>query len=166
MTTTIAAAILEGQNFCDVREFPKHGARRARSYRCVLGQDRAFLLTHADDAVSDSHLELLRGYLERRAAGEPLQYIAGRQEFFGLDFEVTPAVLIPRPETELLVEVAQKLVSDLRVSLFSFATSAPARVASPSRCFTSCLRRALLLSTLSPAALQVAAKKCSAACSV
>lgn len=50
--------------------------------------------------------------IERRAAGEPLQYITGHQEFYGLDFRVTPAVLIPRPETEILVERTIKLMND------------------------------------------------------
>jgi release factor glutamine methyltransferase len=112
MTTTIAAAVLEGANLLRRAGVPEARREAGSLLSLVLGQDRAFLLTHADDEVSGSQLETLRRYLERRAAGEPLQYIAGRQEFFGLDFEVTPAVLIPRPETELLIEVAQKLVAD------------------------------------------------------
>jgi release factor glutamine methyltransferase len=54
----------------------------------------------------------LRAAVSRRAAGEPLQYITGRQEFYGLEFEVTSDVLIPRPETELLVETALELLKD------------------------------------------------------
>jgi len=72
----------------------------------ALARDRTFLLTHADDALSPDDLARFRAFVSRRAAGEPLQYISGRQEFYGLEFEVTPAVLIPRPETELLVETA------------------------------------------------------------
>lgn len=77
----------------------------------VLGQDRSFILTHAEDEIGEEQAQLFTQYLERRAQGEPLQYITGNQEFFGLDFEVTKDVLIPRPETELLIETALKLLA-------------------------------------------------------
>jgi len=70
----------------------------------VTGKDRTFLISHSDDEVSD--VDQFRELVERRAAGEPLQYITGTQDFFGREFRVTPDVLIPRPETELLVEAA------------------------------------------------------------
>jgi release factor glutamine methyltransferase len=76
----------------------------------ALGRDQAFLITHADEALTVAQVSDFRGYVERRAAGEPFQYIAGRQEFYGLEFEVSPEVLIPRPETELLVEKALELL--------------------------------------------------------
>ena len=79
---------------------------------CVLGRDRSFILTHAEDPIAEAQAEQFREWLERRANREPLQYITGHQEFFGLDFEVTKAVLIPRPETELLVETALRLVHE------------------------------------------------------
>src|SRR6185503_18717600 len=72
----------------------------------VLGKDRTFLISHAEDPVGDESLDQFRGFVERRAAGEPLQYITGVQDFYGREFRVTPDVLIPRPETELLVEAA------------------------------------------------------------
>ncbi len=72
----------------------------------VLGQSRAWLLAHSELPLNatqaDSYLALLR----RRLGGEPLAYVLGEREFFGLTFKVTPATLIPRPETELLVELA------------------------------------------------------------
>lgn len=76
------------------------------------GRDRTFLITHADELLAPEEVSGFRALVERRAAGEPLQYITGRQEFFGLDFEVTPDVLIPRPETELLVETALELLKE------------------------------------------------------
>jgi release factor glutamine methyltransferase len=76
----------------------------------VLGVDRTHLLTRSDEHITASHYEDYLRFIERRAAGEPLQYITGHQEFFGLDFRVTSAVLIPRPETEFLVERAIKLL--------------------------------------------------------
>jgi len=72
----------------------------------VLGKDRTFLISHAEDRVDDDSLDQFREFVERRAAGEPLQYITGVQDFYGREFRVTPDVLIPRPETELLVEAA------------------------------------------------------------
>ena len=78
----------------------------------ATGRDRTFIITHADEELTPEHLSALRSAVARRAAGEPLQYITGRQEFYGLDFEVTPEVLIPRPETELLVETALELLKE------------------------------------------------------
>ena len=76
----------------------------------ALGRDSAFLITHADETLTQAELAAYRDSVARRAAGEPFQYIAGRQEFYGLEFEVNSDVLIPRPETELLVEEALELL--------------------------------------------------------
>ena len=70
----------------------------------VLHRDRAWLLAHADDDLSARHLDALRSLTTRRAVQHPLQHLTGTQEFFGLSLRVTPDVLIPRPETEHLVE--------------------------------------------------------------
>jgi release factor glutamine methyltransferase len=79
----------------------------------TLACDRAFLIAHSDDVLAPDAIAQFHLMLERRAAGEPLQYVTGRQEFYGLEFEVTPDVLIPRPETELLVEAALALLGDV-----------------------------------------------------
>src|SRR6266508_3734731 len=76
----------------------------------ALGKDRTYLIINFNQQLSEGILSAFRTMVDRRAAGEPLQYITGRQEFFGLDFEVTPDVLIPRPETEILVEAALELL--------------------------------------------------------
>lgn len=70
----------------------------------VIKRDRAFLLTHPDTELTPEQAAQYSEWLQRRAAYEPIQYILGEQEFFGLSFAVTPDVLIPRPETEHLVE--------------------------------------------------------------
>lgn len=70
----------------------------------VLGLQRVELYVNFEQPVSQKELEEFRARFRRRLAGEPVQYILGQEEFFGLKFEVNPSVLIPRPETELLVE--------------------------------------------------------------
>jgi release factor glutamine methyltransferase len=76
----------------------------------VLGWEAARLLTSAGDLPPDSFPADFEALVARRAAREPLAYITGHKEFWNLQFEVTPAVLIPRPETELIVEAALALV--------------------------------------------------------
>lgn len=76
----------------------------------ALSRDRAFLVTHSDERLTAEQLRSYLSSVERRAAGEPLQYITGAQEFYGLNFEVNENVLIPRPETELLVETALEIL--------------------------------------------------------
>ena len=73
---------------------------------CVLEKNSAWLIAHADEAVSAKSETTIAALVERRVRGEPMAYILGEREFYGLDLQVTPAVLIPRPETELLVELA------------------------------------------------------------
>jgi release factor glutamine methyltransferase len=75
----------------------------------VLGWDRARVIAHLHDPLAAAARKRFRALVGRRAAGEPLQYLTGQQEFYGLLFRVTPAVLIPRPETEILVERALAL---------------------------------------------------------
>jgi release factor glutamine methyltransferase len=77
-----------------------HGGRR----------DRAWLYAHPEYVLSTAEWEAYEALLARRASGVPVQYLTGVQEFWGLEFEVTPSVLIPRPETEHVVEVALERV--------------------------------------------------------
>lgn len=76
----------------------------------VLGRDRGYLYAHPELELSCRELNQYDQALTRRSGGEPLQYITCHQEFWGLDLQVTPAVLIPRPETEHAVEVALELM--------------------------------------------------------
>jgi release factor glutamine methyltransferase len=74
--------------------------------REVLQQSDAYLLAHGDDTLTIEQAKQYVALIVRRVAGEPVAYITGCREFHGREFKVTPAVLIPRPETELLVELA------------------------------------------------------------
>jgi release factor glutamine methyltransferase len=85
-----------------------------RLLRHLLGLDRAQLLTRGRDRLSAPHTERYLELITKRAARQPLQYLVGTQEFWRRDFVVTPAVLIPRPETELIVEAALELLRDVR----------------------------------------------------
>lgn len=75
----------------------------------VLGTSRARLRSHAEDVATDAQSQRYLELLERRATGEPLAYVLRRKDFWSLRLIVTPAVLVPRPETELLVERALAL---------------------------------------------------------
>jgi release factor glutamine methyltransferase len=122
----------------------------------ATARDRTFLITHADESLTAEQLRSYHSMVERRASGEPLQYIKGAQEFYGLDFEVTPDVLIPRPETELLVETALELLKGADSPLLC-------DVGTGSGCIAVALlhartdARAVALD-VSPAALEVAAR--------
>jgi release factor glutamine methyltransferase len=116
---SIARALVEAAQILRQAGVPEARREAASLLEHLTGRDRTFLITHAETALASADVRRLRDLVERRAAGEPLQYITGHQEFYGLDFEVTPEVLIPRPETELLVETALKLLDE---------TSQPPRV--------------------------------------
>jgi release factor glutamine methyltransferase len=105
-----------------VREALKHGVERLTASRVgsprmnaevllmfILGCDRAYLFAHPErDLTPDEQLRYEEALAER-AAGKPSQYITGHQEFWGMDFIVSPAVLVPRPETEHVIEVVLPL---------------------------------------------------------
>jgi release factor glutamine methyltransferase len=72
----------------------------------ATGRNAAYLIAHREAVLSAEQEAAFRALVERRAAGEPVAYLTGEREFYGRSFKVTPAVLIPRPETELLVDLA------------------------------------------------------------
>jgi release factor glutamine methyltransferase len=122
----------------------------------AVGQDRTYLIIHFNQRLSEGVLSKFRAMVRRRADGEPLQYITGRQEFFGLDFEVTSDVLIPRPETELIVEETIRLAQQT-TSLAPVIVD----VGTGSGCIAVSLARELsgarvFAGDISPAALRVA----------
>lgn len=91
--------------------------------RVVLQQPDAWLLAHDDELLTAEQAQQYVALVVRRVAGEPMAYITGRREFHGREFAVTPAVLIPRPETELLVELAlQRLPADAPCRVLDLGT--------------------------------------------
>lgn len=80
----------------------------------VFDKPRAWFITHDDELLDEETKRRLQSLFERRLSGEPLAYIIERREFMSLEFKVTPAVLIPRPETELLVEKALAFLVELK----------------------------------------------------
>lgn len=79
----------------------------------TLQKDKTFLIAHSEYELSDKEESHFQKVLKRRANREPFQYIVGKQEFYGLDFLVTKDVLIPRPETELIVENALEVLKNV-----------------------------------------------------
>jgi release factor glutamine methyltransferase len=94
---------------------PREARLEAQILLChALGVARSWLISHDRDALTEPAVQNYSALLTRRLAGEPIAYLVGRREFFGLEFKITPAVLIPRPETELLVELALERIPEIQ----------------------------------------------------
>jgi release factor glutamine methyltransferase len=102
----IRAALREGISRLAEAHVPSHSLAAELLLVHTLGRDRAWVYSHPESAIDAADEENYFALIARRAAGEPTQYLTGKQEFWGLEFEVNPSVLIPRPETEHVVEVA------------------------------------------------------------
>jgi release factor glutamine methyltransferase len=132
----------------------------------TLGRDRAWLYAHPEEPLSPAAAARYFDGVAKRASGMPTQYITGKQEFWGLQFEVTPDVLIPRPETEHVVEVALdrlglRQVKDGRAQTTRGAGLRIADVGIGSGCIAVAMARELpeaqfYATDISPAALEVA----------
>ncbi len=132
----------------------------------ALGRDRTWIYTNPESMLGASAVEAYFALVARRAAGEPTQYLTGKQEFWGLEFEVTPAVLIPRPETEHVIEVALERLGarGIKIDLVTGAPSPQLRIAdvgTGSGCLAVALARELphaeiTATDISAAALDVA----------
>jgi len=154
MSISIHGAVAEGALMLEQNGISEARLDAQTLLAHVIERDRSFIIAHAVDSLLPAQVERFRSLVARRAAGEPLQYITGHQEFFKLDFVVTPDVLIPRPETELIVEAALELLKDDQLAYF-------ADVGTGSGCIAISLLSDLPLARavatdVSPAALRVA----------
>jgi release factor glutamine methyltransferase len=89
-----------------------------------LNRGRAWLIAHDDYILSDTEYATFTGHMSALRDGKPLQYIVGHQEFWSLDFQVNESTLIPRPETELLVDIALQLLGDCKPIIIDLGTGA------------------------------------------
>ncbi len=120
----------------------------------VCGLDRAGLVTRGPDTLNPEQLRQLDALVRRRATGEPIAYLTGRREFWSLDLKVTPQTLIPRPETELLVELAlARIPAQCAWDIADLGTGSGAVALALARERPACR---LVATDVSPAALTVA----------
>ena len=103
---TIAEALAEASVILEIGNVPDARRDADTLLRHAISRDKAFVIAHPEYTLRQDEVERFREFIERRAGREPLQYIVGHTEFYGLDFDLTPDVLIPRPETELIVTKA------------------------------------------------------------
>lgn len=108
--TTIREALTDASQQLKSSDTPRLDAQVLLEH--VLQVNRAYLFAHDDDRLSLDHHAQFQDLIQRRAKGEPIAYIIGTRGFYDLEFDVTPDVLIPRPETELLLEEALRLMKD------------------------------------------------------
>lgn len=110
MPTRLRETLRQGRQFLAARRIPSPEISAELLLMHATGMSRGELYSRGESELSSEAVGKYLRLLEARAGGAPLQYITGRQEFWGLEFEVTPEVLIPRPETELLIETALELL--------------------------------------------------------
>jgi len=130
-TIDVRAALKEGMARLRAASVPSSTLAAELLLMHVLGRDRAWLYTHSESRMDGTAVQDYFALLSRRSAGEPTQYLTGKQEFWGLEFEVTPAVLIPRPETEHVIEIALERLGPrgIKIDMVTGKPSPPLRVA-------------------------------------
>ena len=120
---TLGEVIAEARRLLEQAGIESAGQEAFWIVEHVLRLPAHHVVTDRDRLLSPAELAAARGLVERRVGREPLQYILGTQEFCGLEFDVNPAVLIPRPETELLVEyVAQRIPAERQATIVDVCT--------------------------------------------
>src|SRR5665213_95415 len=113
---SLFTALRDGIAKLELESVPSAGLAAELLLMHVLGRDRTWIYAHPEAELDPLQREQYLSLIARRASGEPTQHLTGHQEFWGLDFEVSPDVLIPRPETEHLVEVALARLKTLKNS--------------------------------------------------
>ena len=131
MALDVRGALKEGMARLRAAQIPSSTLAAELLLMHALGRDRTWLYTNPEAALDPTQSEKYFALVARRAAGEPTQYLTGKQEFWGLEFEVTPAVLIPRPETEHVIEVALERLGPrgIKIDMVTGAPSPRLRIA-------------------------------------
>src|ERR1051325_10338413 len=114
---TVQAALLQGTKLLEEAGIAAPRLTGEVLLAHALGRDRSYLYGHPEQELNELQWLHYGRYLHQRLAGRPTQYITGRQEFYGREFRVNPDVLIPRPETEHVVEAALKRAPGARAIL-------------------------------------------------
>jgi release factor glutamine methyltransferase len=166
--TDIRAALKQGISQLREAHVPSFTLAAELLLLHVLNRDRTWIYSHPEEKISPADADRYFRLLARRASGEPTQHLTGKQEFWGLEFEVTPDVLIPRPETEHLIEVAldRLAVREIRAGRKQTLTGEGLQIAdigTGSGCIAVALAKELPAATIhatdiSPAALSVASR--------
>jgi release factor glutamine methyltransferase len=112
VTVTLAEAINNAANLLSTAGIANARLDAEVLLSHIIMKDRVWLITHRDDVLDDNHQRDFADVIQRRTRREPLQHIVGNQEFWGIEFKVSPDVLIPRPETEFIIEAALAIVQD------------------------------------------------------
>ena len=107
----LRAALQAGLSRLEEHDVPSANLAAELLLMHVLQQDRSFLYMHAEQDFPVEQFERYMELIGERCTGKPTQYITGHQEFWGLDFDVNSAVLIPRPETEHVIEAVLDLIT-------------------------------------------------------
>lgn len=115
---TISQILAVATNILDDNGIEEPSREASSLLQYALHKDLTFLIAHSEYELATSEEELFLSFIERRANREPFHYIVGIKEFYGLDFEVSRDVLIPRPETEMLVENGIEILQNLKDSTF------------------------------------------------
>jgi release factor glutamine methyltransferase len=113
-SATVGATLREGVQKLERASVPSAPLAAELLLMHALNRDRTYLYAHPEAEIDSAQLEKFVWLIEKRSAGTPTQHLTGHQEFWGMDFEVTPDVLIPRPETEHLIEVALARIGESR----------------------------------------------------
>src|ERR1700674_4803496 len=131
MPRDVRTALKEAMARLRAADVPSHKLAAELLLMYALDRDRTWLYTNPEFPLDPGAVVAYFALVARRAAGEPTQYLTGKQEFWGLEFEVTPAVLIPRPETEHVIEIALERLGPrgIKINLATGAPSPPLRVA-------------------------------------
>jgi len=164
--TDVRSALKQGLTQLREAQVPSYTLAAELLLLHLLGRDRTWIYAHPEQEISAADAARYFELIARRASGEPTQHLTGKQEFWGLEFEVTPDVLIPRPETEQVIEVAldRLAVRELRAGRKQTFTGEGLQIAdigTGSGCIAIALAKELpqasiFATDISPAALTVA----------